>query len=334
MKTWQIRAARANDVPAMAAWLPQGATRDLPEAGIDDNRAPKELWLVAEAVGSTDVGADSGEAMVGASLRVRRAIGVERLRHWYHVGCVVHASTELRLFHRQHTLLLGNDHTGASELADLACDSASLTLTEQAAVVQMLLRAALLLIARDREHYSAQLIVELPGMRDSAGQSPFWEGLGRHFYHGDPLQAAQRFGPVWRSYVAALLPRQLVYTSFLPPATQAAIAQVAHDARVMIEALSLEGLRYGHHVAIDDAGPVYEAHIDSLPIVLAAQRRRLVRRDGPRAQATTRRWLIAADAGSQVILVRACGESQELHLAQAVADFRPADAVWAVPLTD
>lgn len=41
-------------------------------------------------------------------------------RVWYHVGCTVHAASELNLFHRQRTLMLGHNHTGASELADIA----------------------------------------------------------------------------------------------------------------------------------------------------------------------------------------------------------------------
>jgi arginine N-succinyltransferase len=210
-----------------------------------------------------------------ACARLRRAIGLRQPRHWYHVGCVVHAAPELGLFHRLHTLQLGNDHTGASELADIAWDSEALDLPAQASALQALLQQLLGHVAAARAHYAPQLIVELPGPRDAAGQSPFWQGLGRFFYGGDPLAAARRFGPAWRSHVAALMPRQPVYTAFLADPARAAIAQTPASHRVLVDALWQAGLRYGHHIAIDDGGPVFEGALDmliaALPGVPAAE---------------------------------------------------------------
>ncbi len=37
-----------------------------------------------------------------------------------------------------------------------------------------------------------------------------------------------------------------------------------------------ESMRYGHHITIDDACPVFEARIETLPAVLAAHRRVMV----------------------------------------------------------
>lgn len=188
--------------------------------------------------------AQSGRVL--ARLRVQHGIGRELPRFWYHVGRVVHAAASLGLFREQHTLLLGNDLTGASELTDIEGDRAA-----PAALT------ALLAAVRQR-HADRHLIVELPGLRDSADQSPFWSGLGRHFYAGDPRDAAERFGPAWRSHVAALLPRQLVYTSFLPEAAQAAIGATPPQAAAMRAALEAAGFRWQQHVAIDDGGAVLE----------------------------------------------------------------------------
>jgi len=97
------------------------------------------------------------------------------------------------------------------------------------------------------------LIVELQGLRDAQGQAPFWQGLGRHFYAGD---ASQR-GESWRSWVAALLPRQPVYACFLPDAAQAAIGTIAPASRLLAEALQDLGFSPDGHVDIVDGGPVY-----------------------------------------------------------------------------
>jgi arginine N-succinyltransferase len=195
-------------------------------------------------------------------------------RYWYHVGCAVHAAPELRLFHRQRTLLLCNDLTGAWEIADLACDDVSGDGLEQAAVLRRLLRAALECIERERAAAGADgdmagtVIAELPGQRDTEGHSPFWQSLGSHFYDGDPLLAAERFGPAWRSHVAPLLPREPLLVSFLSEAAQAAIARPARAAELHASVLREAGLRPGRCVTVDDAGPVYEGDLDALAATL------------------------------------------------------------------
>lgn len=199
-----------------------------------------------------------------ATLRLRAAIGLDMPRVWYHVGCTVHAARELQLFHRQRTLLLGHDLTGASELAEIRWMQDGQPLANQAAALHALVQAALVHIAANRRDYADRLSVELPGPRDSAGQSPFWAGLGRHFYDGDPQDAAAGRGPAWRSHVAALLPRQPIYASFLPESAQAAIGQAHPNALVLREVLEHFGLRYAHHVNVEDGGPVLDAPIDDL----------------------------------------------------------------------
>jgi arginine N-succinyltransferase len=199
-----------------------------------------------------------------ARLVVAPRIGLTLPRVWYHVGTTVHAARELGLFHTQRTLLLGHDHTGASELAGIAWDRTEHPLATQSRALMALLDAALAHIAERRGEHAERLMVELPGVRDAAGQSPFWQGLGRHFYEGDPQQAAAVHGAAWRSHVAALLPRQPIYASFLPEAAQAAIAQVSPETLVLREVLEECGLRYAHHVNVEDGGPVLDAAIDDL----------------------------------------------------------------------
>jgi arginine N-succinyltransferase len=67
--------------------------------------------------------------------------------------------------------------------------------------------------------------------------------------------------------VAALLPRHALYTSFLPAAAEAAIAQVHATALVLREVLEDAGLRYSHHINVEDGGPILEAEVDDLPQV-------------------------------------------------------------------
>ena len=201
-------------------------------------------WSVEEAEpGLLVAGENEGQmvAQVGATLRVQQAIGRDVPRHWYHVGRVVHAARELGIFQEQATLLLGNDFTGASELCELEGQESAL----QALIANALARLP-----------AGRVIVELPGLRDTAGQSPFWQGLGRHFYGGDPQDALARHGRAWRDHVAALLPRQLLYTAFLPDAALASIGVATPEVAGVQRALEAAGFRPSGHICIDDGGPV------------------------------------------------------------------------------
>jgi arginine N-succinyltransferase len=208
-----------------------------------------------------------GELLVGAVLRPR--IGLRLPRFWYHVGQVVHAARELQLFRAQRTLLLGNDLTGQAELGDFVAADAEPERLQAAWIV--LASDALQRVASEPGHWGPGLIAELPGLRDAQGQSPFWEGLTRHFYRGDAAEAAARLGPEWRTHLAALLPRQMVYASFLPDAAQQAVG--GHEASVapLVAALLATGMRWQGHVRIDDAGVVLEAGVAGLGQALATR---------------------------------------------------------------
>jgi arginine N-succinyltransferase len=319
MNDFVARPASAADLPALAALQRLHGRNHAPQL---PQQPHERLWVVE------DRASDRAQPGILASARLRPAIGLDLPRYWYHVGCTVHAASELRLFHRQRTLLLGNDHTGASELADLAWAEDGVPLAEQAAALRLVVDSALLAMARERAAYAPQLIAELPGPRDAAGQSPFWAGLGRHFYSGDPLHAEGQHGSAWCSHVAALLPRHPVIVSFLPAAAQAAIAHLAPTALLLRELLEASGLRYGHHVGIADGGPVLEADLDQLPAVTQA-----------------RVWRVAEEGsgGSTHLVMNAAGVA--LHCVAAVAGaalllpaaarqalgLAPGDSVWATP---
>jgi arginine N-succinyltransferase len=315
MSAWIVRPAVSQDRPGVLAL---GGAWAEPE----DAEPGPHLRLVA-------LEGASGRLLAHALLR--RAIGLQQPRCWYHVGCTVHAAPELRLFHRQRTLLLGNDHTGASELAELAWAQEGVPLGEQAAALRGVVHASLLAMARARPDYASQLIVELPGARDSAGQSPFWSGLGRHFYDVDPLDAAARHGPGWRSLVAALLPRHPVMAAFLPEAAQTAIAQVAPGARLLRELLEEAGLHYGHHVTVDDAGPVLEADLDMLPAVTQA---RVWSAAAATDEASGTTHLVQSE-GLRTVRCQAQSQGPQLQLPAAAMQalaVAPGAPVWARPL--
>jgi len=144
-----------------------------------------------------------------------------------------------------------------------------------------------------------QVIAAVQGRRDAAGRSPFWQGLGQHFFAGDVDQAQARFGLEWQYHVAALLPRHPLMVSILHESAQAALGAVDASAMPWCDALRRAGLRAGQHLSLFDAGPVYEAPIDLLPCTGTVGRYKLdlgqsADRPGP--------VLLAADTGSAVCM--------------------------------
>jgi arginine N-succinyltransferase len=244
-----------------------------------------------------------------AEARLVPAIGLVVPRFWFHVGCTVHASATLGLFQRHRTLLLGNDHSGASELVLRAGSGTD----DTGAALQLALQGALLLLAQRRPRYAERLVAELPGPRDAGGRSPFWDGLVRRFHAGEAAATAQRHGTDWRTGVAALLPRQPVYTAFLGAEAQAAIAQVPASALPLRELLEHAGLHYTHHVTIDDGGPVLEAGTDTLPAVAASRTWPL----GPPSEGVaggTPHWVLAAPEGEPARAARVPTRVNDQHL--------------------
>jgi arginine N-succinyltransferase len=238
--TMKVRAQVDADAALLAGWTNQ---LGLPVA------AEPALGDVALVL------ADGADERPLACLRLRWQLGLQLPRYSFHLGCIVHAAAELQLFSAQQTLLLGNDHTGQSELLDLAC-APDLDAAAQRRALGLLVQHAVQRWAAERPATADRLVVELAGMRDGDGRSPFWAALGRHFYAGDPVQAQARFGEAWCTHLAALLPRQPLYLSFLSEAGRAVLGRAGREAELAEQVLRESGLSFSRHVRIDDGGPV------------------------------------------------------------------------------
>ena len=238
--TLQVRAQTAGDAALLAGWTNQLGQPVAAEP------MPGDVALVL---------ADRADDRPLACLRLRWLLGLQLPRYSFHLGCIVHAAAELQLFSAQQTLLLGNDHTGQSELLDLAC-APGLDDYAQRQALGRLVQHAVARWTDERPATADRLVVELAGVRDAQGRSPFWTALGRHFYAGDPAQAQARFGEAWCTHLAALLPRQPLYLSFLAEPARAVLGRSGAASMLAEQVLRECGLRFSRHVRIDDGGPV------------------------------------------------------------------------------
>ncbi len=201
---------------------------------------------------------DSG-AVVGVA-GIDSAVGLKTPFYSYRIDQVVHASSDLQIHNRIPALNLCQDHTGSTSLCSLFLAPAYRTPDN----LNLLSRARLLFIAEHRQRFADRMLAELQGVVDSAGKSPFWESLGRHFFSMEFSRANYLTGIQSKGFIADLMPHYPVYVPLLPPAAQEVIGAARPDVDPIRELLIAEGLEYRGYVDIFDAGPTLETRTDQV----------------------------------------------------------------------
>jgi arginine N-succinyltransferase len=211
--------------------------------------------------------ADATTGRVVGIAAIEAAVGLTEPWYNYHVGTLVHASQALDVYTAAPTLFLSNDHTGHTELCSLFLDQGY----RRGRNGPLLAKSRLLFIAEFAERFAPKVIAELRGRVDGDGRSPFWEGLGRHFFAMEYTTADYLTGIGQKSFIAELMPRHPVYVSLLPESARAAIGEVHADTRAARTMLEQEGFRYEGYVDIFDAGPTVECFRDNVHAVRQSQ---------------------------------------------------------------
>jgi arginine N-succinyltransferase len=199
------------------------------------------------------------ERVVGIAA-IEGAVGLNEPWYNYHVGTLVHASRALDVYTAVPTLFLANDHTGHTELCSLFLDQRY----RYARNGPLLAKSRLLFIAEFADRFASKIIAELRGKLDANNRSPFWEGLGRHFFAMEYSTADYLTGIGQKSFVAELMPRHPVYVNLLADSARAAIGEVHEETRPARALLEQEGFRYEGYVDIFDAGPTLECFRDNI----------------------------------------------------------------------
>jgi arginine N-succinyltransferase len=180
---------------------------------------------------------------------------------------VVHASAALGVSQRMHTLHLCHDLTGATLLTSFYLDPDY----EQGPAAQLLSRARLLFIRAHAERFSERIAAESPGITDAAGQSPFWDAVGRRFFGMDYPQAELIVGGRSKAFIADLMPPSPIHVALLPEAAQWALGQLHPVGELPFSILQDEGFDADSYVDIFDGGPTVEAPLASLRSVRLAR---------------------------------------------------------------
>lgn len=181
-------------------------------------------------------------------------------------------SRDLHIRHSVHALSLCSDLTGHSQLSSFHLRNARLAGPEAA----LLSRARLLFAAGEPQRFSDRFFSSLSGVTDRAGNSPFWDALGRKFFQMELLDVERAIdGARNRSLIVELMPHYPVYVPLLPGAARAVMGQVHVDSELALEQLMREGFEPDEFIDIFDAGPILRAHRMTLRSFAASMPRRV-----------------------------------------------------------
>ncbi|KTD19273.1 arginine N-succinyltransferase [Legionella lansingensis] len=164
-------------------------------------------------------------------------------------------------------LNLVNDNQGRSEICTLFLEPAY----RHNSNGLLLSRARFLFIAHYPNRFAPIIIAEMRGISDEWGHSPFWDNVGRHFFHMPFSEADQLTASTNKQFIADLMPRNSIYVKLLSPEAQAVIGKPHQSTVPAMNILLREGFRYNSYVDIFDAGPTIEAPCNQIRTIVASR---------------------------------------------------------------
>jgi len=277
---------------------------------------------------------DTRSGAIGGCCAIEAACGLDEPFYNYHVGLTVHALRELSVYNPIPTLYLSNDYTGCSVLCSLYLSPAA----RGAGAGRLLSKCRFAFMAQFPQRFAAKVIAEMRGVSDESGRSPFWEGLGRHFFSVDYDRAEHIVGAGNKAFIAELMPKHPIYANLLPTEARIVMGQVHPQTRAALHLLEQEGFRHQGYIDIFDGGPTVEAPL----LEIRSIRKSLLLAARPQAES------VAAPAPAATVLVSnlklgefrcalsdAAPEADQLPLSLSLAralHLAPGDPVRAVPI--
>jgi len=164
-------------------------------------------------------------------------------------------------------LSLVNDNQGKSEICTLFLEPEY----RKNSNGLLLSRARFLFMAHYPKRFAPIVIAEMRGISDDWGQSPFWEHVGRHFFHMPFVDADRLTLSTNKQFFADLMPRNPIYIKLLAPAAQAVIGKPHSSTAPAMNILRREGFRHHGYIDIFDGGPTIEAPVNEIRTITSSQ---------------------------------------------------------------
>lgn len=195
----------------------------------------------------------------------------------YRRDSLFHSSPELGIHNEVPVLYLTHELSGSTHLCAFCLDPEHQNVRSHA----LLSSARLLYLAAHAEIFHHRVIIELPGVQDEAGNWPFWDSLGRHFFGLDFEEADTWSGMKSRTFLAEMMPVHPIYVALLTRAARDALGKAHQAFGSNVRFLENQGFKAAQHLDIFHGGPTLECGLDAIRIAREVRPAKLrIRRQG------------------------------------------------------
>jgi arginine N-succinyltransferase len=249
----------------------------------------------------------------------------------YRLETVIHESPSLGVRKEVKVLHLHKDHDGPAEIGTLFLSPQY----RKKGLGRLLSLGRFLFLAEHRRFFDPVIIAEMRGVINKRGQSPFWEGLGRHFF-GIEFEQADKMVTRGKGFIAELMPKHPIYIPILPKAAQNCVGKVHTNTKPALALLKGEGFSETGMVDIFEGGPIVSCEAEKIRTVSESRKTRVV--EVVKKELDSTPYLLSNTAAQtfrvclgSVHLVPGKGVSIEQKAAQRLG-LKPGDAIRVAPL--
>ncbi len=208
--------------------------------------------------------------VIGTSCIISKVGGFQPF-YTYRIDVSVHESKTLNIRKEIPTLHLVKEHSGPSEIGGLLLAPEY----RRHGNGRLLSLFRFLFMAEYPERIEPIVIAEMRGVLDAAGNSAFWDALGRHFFDMD-YPSADLLSAMDKKFIADLMPTSQIYIPLLPESAQQVIGEVHERTKPALKLLLNEGFAYTQMVDIFEAGPVIQCRVEDIRIVRESRKATIV----------------------------------------------------------
>jgi len=208
--------------------------------------------------------------LVGMSCIFSKVGGFEPSYHYRLVSSKQHCDL-LQVTHDITALHLEKIHDGPTEIG-------SLFLSENyrgKGRGRLLSLSRFQFMAQHPQRFHKDIIAEMRGVLDKDGHSPFWESVGKQFFHIDFPQA-DSLSTIDKRFIEDLMPKYPIYTCLLPESVRHVIGKVHEQTKPALKMLQDEGFLITDMIDIFDGGPVVHCRRDEIDAIKRSKRLKLV----------------------------------------------------------
>ena len=193
--------------------------------------------------------AETGE-VVGCSA-VKAGIGMQRPFFNYRIITILQSSSVVQRRFSLDALILTNEFMGYTEVGTLFLKKDH----RGGGAGRLAAQSRYMLMAAAPDEFGDMVLAELRGVVAEDGSSPFWEGVGRQFFHMDFQDADYHSGVTDGQFIMDLMPKYPIYVDLLPSEAREVIGRCHVDGIGAMKLLEWEGFHFDRVVDIFDGGP-------------------------------------------------------------------------------